>query len=289
MTDYRPPTDGSQAPDGPATPAGPSHPLAPPTPIPPPSAWVPPTVAPPPPSAMPAPSGSPYATEPTGAGHPAPSPYVPQRAWRSSTDVLAWVTVGLLLAQVALYAYVMRLDEEIMSALEQRDVQGAIAISDSAPPLPGISSLLYVITAVCFLIWLHRVWTSDRSDPSGYSRSSGLAIGGWFIPLAAWVMGPLTLRDLWTGTRQARPGAAPQPRKMPGLVVCYAIAWAVGSLLTLSSRGLIQQANTATTREAAINGLQQALQAEQSAVLVSAVAATLLLVVIVKIVGFTKR
>lgn len=103
------------------------------------------------------------------------------------------------------------------------------------------------------------------------------------------MLGPLALRDLWTGARQARPGATPQPRKTPGLVVCYAIAWALGSLLSLSSRGLIQQANTATTRDGAIDGLHQALQAEQSAVLVSAVVAILLVVVMVKIVGFTKR
>lgn len=100
---------------------------------------------------------------------------------------------------------------------------------------------------------------------------------------------PLALRDLWTGTRQARPGAMPQPRRMPGLVVCYAIAWAVGSLLTLSSRGPITQTDAATTREGVVTGLQQALRAEMSAALLSAVAAILLVVVICKIAGFARR
>lgn len=186
---------------------------------------------------------------------------VPQRPWRSSTDAFAWVTIGLLLVQVGPYAYIVSFEEGIMSALEERDYQGVLDLS--ASPVPGISSLLYIATAVFFLIWLHRVWTSDRSDPTWYSRSSGRAVGGWFIPLAAWGLGPLALRDLWTGTRRARPGAMPQPRGMPGLRVRYAIAWAVGSLLTLSSRGLTAQANAATTREGVVIGLQQALQAER--------------------------
>lgn len=63
-----------------------------------------------------------------------------------------------------------------------------------APVVNVLYSLLAVVIGVSMLVWLYRVHAERREQAS---FSPGMAVGGWFIPIANVILPPLILRSAW--------------------------------------------------------------------------------------------
>lgn len=83
-----------------------------------------------------------------------------------------------------------------------------------------------LLGVVLVLVWLHAAFTAMRGRTS---FSPGMAVGGWFIPLANIVLPALILRDAWR-TAVGRGG---------GIAFVWMIAWWITTITTvLASLGL---------------------------------------------------
>jgi len=65
------------------------------------------------------------------------------------------------------------------------------------PVLKIVYMVLSLTIGVCLLIWLYQVHARRRGQAS---FSPGMAVGGWFIPLANIILAPLIVRSAWKAT-----------------------------------------------------------------------------------------
>lgn len=94
-----------------------------------------------------------------------------------------------------------------------------------------IRSLLYLGTAVVFLVWFHRVRCNGQVfRPDGFSQSAGWAIGGWFVPFANLFFPYRTARETWDASTQFAPdGSFRQVSGAP--VIAWWVALVAGRVL----------------------------------------------------------
>ncbi len=75
---------------------------------------------------------------------------------------------------------------------------GAISpMRGMGPTIDGVKSLLGMAALIAFFVWFARAYAWVRATRGGTAYSTGLAIGGWFIPFANFVLPYLAVRDLW--------------------------------------------------------------------------------------------
>jgi hypothetical protein len=84
-----------------------------------------------------------------------------------------------------------------------------------ADSLVGTADIVLLVAALvlapCFIVWLWRAARDQQALGRAPERlGSGWAIGGWFIPLANFVIPVLVVQDLWRGSDIAI--AADDPR-----------------------------------------------------------------------------
>lgn len=63
-----------------------------------------------------------------------------------------------------------------------------------------ISVLVYIATAVCYIIWLHRCYSNlpaFGNPKQSFSYSPGWTIGAWFIPVANLVLPYKLVKETW--------------------------------------------------------------------------------------------
>ena len=60
--------------------------------------------------------------------------------------------------------------------------------------LLGVENLLTIVAMIAFLVWIYRVLKALRLSGRSTTISPGLAVGGWFIPLANAVIPWLSVR-----------------------------------------------------------------------------------------------
>lgn len=61
--------------------------------------------------------------------------------------------------------------------------------------LLGLENLVTIVAMITFLVWIHGVFVAIRKSGGTTRWSPGMAVGGWFIPLANAVLPWLTVRD----------------------------------------------------------------------------------------------
>lgn len=297
MSDQPPPF---VPPQGDATPTQ-SAPPVPPVPTPP---------VPLQPQGLPEPSRMPYAagpgatpTTPGTAGTPGtsgtsagavanPLSGTVQRPWRASNSAWSLAVIGLLVCNIVLHGFNAMNDLSLINLIDAGEFDELLRVANGSDGLIGVSLVLIVATGIVFLIWLHRIWTSDRSDPMQYSRGTGLAIGGWFIPFASLALGPLSVRDLWRGVTSARArltGTDAPPARTPGLLIAWWVAWVAANLASTVSRVQARSLNEVTSFDAALSGLKSALSTEALGSLMMIAAAVLMIVIVRKIMACTAR
>jgi uncharacterized membrane protein len=123
----------------------------------------------------------------------------------TALTVLFWVIVGanglLLLALVNQRAIAEEERDELLPDLDRVD--------DADNAVIGTTILVILLTiaiAVLFIIWMWR--GANNNDALGRPKprlSDGWTIGGWFIPIANFVIPVLMMQDLWRGSDAAVP------------------------------------------------------------------------------------
>ncbi len=226
MTDAPNPPDDHRA--GPPPGAAPPPP-APSTP-PPPAAGTPPPPSPPPP--------------------PVPSYAVVQR-WRSVgglSTALSWLFIAnIAVGFFAIYALAHRLS--LVHDIEHGTTPSfdRLTSSDDLVRGAGITlSTVMLITAVLFIVWMFRSAKNNEALGRPHPRfGPGWAIGGWFIPLADFVIPVLIMQDLWRGGDASVPrgGASWRAARGSGLIVAWWSVWLVSIGVRIASGTFVDNKN----------------------------------------------
>jgi hypothetical protein len=104
------------------------------------------------------------------------------------------------------------------------DVRDAV---DAVNGLAGFYFAVFLAIAVLWMIWMWRAATNTALLHRFKPRfGSGFAIGGWFIPIAFWVIPGMHMYDIDRGSGPpARPGERPQGS---GVVVIWWVLFVIG-------------------------------------------------------------
>ncbi|MGO4602570.1 DUF4328 domain-containing protein [Terrabacter sp. 2YAF2] len=212
------------------------------------------------------------------------------RPWRQSTAVLAVMAQMLFVVAAVANLYLASVDLKVMGLLDGRDFAAIEREAQGADGLYGLILGVGSLAGVFLLVWFHRVWTSDRSDHSLYTRGTGLAIGGWFIPFANFVLGPLALRDLMWGTEHASPRARPgRPAATPRLVIAFWIVIGVNVVLVVLGRGTQGGLQQPESLDALMSALRTSLTYEAVAGLSGAAGSVVAILIIRQVMRYTRR
>ncbi|MFD6887289.1 DUF4328 domain-containing protein [Streptomyces sp. NPDC059957] len=95
------------------------------------------------------------------------------------------------------------------AGLEQADLD----LVDSLQSLIIVGQkYLNLALVVVFLMWFHRVRLNGQVfRPDGFSQSAGWAIGGWFVPIANFVLPYRVARETWEASAQNAPDGSFRP------------------------------------------------------------------------------
>lgn len=155
-----------------------------------------------------------YGTPPPGYGYPAPyGPYgyQPRPVKNSVVGLGTAVNVLLLLdavfATLALGALAWR--NSILDSLLDDRLSVASSTVESSDNLvraaDGFLGVTVLGTIVVFMCWFHAARSNAEAyNPDRGTMGVGWAIGGWFIPLACWVIPCIVARDIYRATMLGR-------------------------------------------------------------------------------------
>lgn len=245
------------------------------------------------PAAAPAPA---YPTNPYGAPTYASSPISSSNAywrkpWTQGIQVLGVVLVALLAGQVVLDLVSAINNTRYLGLVEEREIGEIIDAEAAMAPFVLLRGVLYLATIVIFLVWLHRVWTSDRSDPAGHRLSSGMAVGGWFIPIANLVFSFRSVKELWNGVATAQPsqqGAFPRRTAHP-LVVTWYLSFLAMYVSSTVANVAARQTEKVIDADSAFAALEGTYTAGRVANGFSVLAAAVLIVLVSRIHAMARR
>jgi hypothetical protein len=120
-----------------------------------------------------------------------------------------WVQVGLwacvaasvLLLIVSVSAHAAY--DRFRNGPEPGTLGDAVNAKDGFEGVLGVWMILAVAVGVLFIIWLHQAGRLVRRKGRSGGFGPGWAIGGWFIPLASFVLPVLYVSELWRMTDPA--------------------------------------------------------------------------------------
>jgi Ca2+/Na+ antiporter len=154
------------------------------------------------------------------------------RGLTTALTVLFWVLAGsALLCLIALFN-----QRSVFDDITHGNVVDALArvrhADSGVSATIGIFATITLAIVVVFIIWFWRAAKNNELFGRRNPRfGPGWAIGGWFIPLASWVIPALLAQDLWRGSDQASPPGDPSWRRRPPSSVvgwwwaAYVVAW----------------------------------------------------------------
>ncbi len=70
----------------------------------------------------------------------------------------------------------------------------------------GLMGLATFVGVIFYLVWLHRITSQLRASGQQTKYTPGMAVGGWFIPFANFVLPALSLKDVWNRTMGSQNG-----------------------------------------------------------------------------------
>jgi Domain of unknown function (DUF4328) len=207
----------------------------PPPPPPPPSGPDPDPQIPAPPPPAPPPG---YYAEGTAQPQPAgaPTAYTPPARWRSLrglTTALTWLFAAHIVLTVVLIFGVFN----HLRVLGDKEAGGLVfdtkAVND-ANALPAamilLSGLVALAIFVLLIIWLYRAAKNNEALGRQNPRlGPGWAIGGWFIPLANFVIPFIIMDDVWRGADPSIARGDPNWRRSSTLGAIW--AWLVTAVI----------------------------------------------------------
>jgi hypothetical protein len=170
-----------------------------------------------------------------GWGTP-PGGYEPPARWRSLRGLTTALTV-LFVIHIGLSALLIIGTIRHLSVLNDHEQGGFVfdtkAVND-AQTFPAsmliLSGLVAVAIFVLLVIWLYRAAKNNEALGRQNPRlGPGWAIGGWFIPLAWWVIPFIILDDVWRGSDPSIPRGDPSWRRSSTLPAIW--AWLVTAVI----------------------------------------------------------
>ncbi len=207
----------------------------PPPPPPPPSSGPDPQMpAPPPPAPPPG-----YYSEGTAASPPGGPPsaaYAPPARWRSLRGITTTLT-WLFVAHIVLTGFLIIGVFNHLRVLSDKEAGGFVfdtkAVND-ANAFPAamiiLSGIVAITIFVLLIIWLFRAAKNNEALGRQNPRlSAGWAIGGWFIPLANFVIPFIIMDDVWRGSDPSIPRGDPNWRRSSTLGAIW--AWLVTAVI----------------------------------------------------------
>jgi ABC-type Fe3+ transport system permease subunit len=96
----------------------------------------------------------------------------------------------------------------------------------------GLYLLAFLATVVLWFVWHFRFAKNAEALGKRDGLGAGWAIGGWFIPLANFVLGPL---QLYQSAKHSDPDNPGGQGRVPGIVVVWWILWVLQSLVGFGS------------------------------------------------------
>ncbi|MCF2531590.1 DUF4328 domain-containing protein [Yinghuangia soli] len=167
------------------------------------------------------------------------SPFQSIQGLGTALMILFGVAAGTgVLSTVAYFRRASVLDDISEGRLWDSDPEGADDLVQAALGFTGVAMLA---VAVLMIIWLYRARanTDGWAAPPATMSSKGWAIGGWFIPVANWVIPAIVVNDTWkrSDVRASVPGGRPGGR---GLLwawwVCYVLATLLYSVSAITRK-----------------------------------------------------
>ncbi len=207
-------------------------------------------------------------------------------------DVLGRVTVGLLAATIVAHLANVWFDLRGLTMLERGDVDGLVALAARADLMPALLVASYVATAIVFVSWLGFVWRSDRSDPGQQRLRGGLAVGGWFIPVANLVLGGKALTQLWHGVDAARARDLSTPRGLlgtPPLIMLWWIGWLLMALANVINRDADRRLDAASGADEVLGAVETSLTVDAWTSGITAGTGAVLIVVVLGVMAMARR
>ena len=176
-----------------------------------------------------------------GAAQPQPGSapsagYTPPARWRSLrglTTALTWLFSAHIVLTVVLIIGVLN----HFRVLGDKETGGLVfdtkAVND-ANALPAamilLSGLVGLATFVLLIIWLYRAAKNNEALGRQNPRlGPGWAIGGWFIPIAWWVIPFIILDDVWRGSDPSIARGDPNWRRSSTMGAIW--AWLVTAVI----------------------------------------------------------
>lgn len=155
-------------------------------------------------------------------------PAKPIRGLSTAVSVLVGLAgVAALAAAGALFNRAAVLEDGFLANFD--DVQDA----DDLVAVTALFSAVSMIAAgIVWLVWHYRVAQNAETLGKRQGLSAGWAIGGWLIPLANLVLGPLQLLQSAKWSDPEAPGKA---GRAPGVLVVWWVLWVVQTLISLAS------------------------------------------------------
>lgn len=193
---------------------------------------------------VPAPVGA-VAPPPGYAPYPTYAPYPIYGPPRASRRRLQGHRIWASLAQVVILADVIQHLVVWHALTHQRDLLRRImgdpysvsldqanAADHAATTAAMLLLVLLLVGGIFFIVWLFRLRTDiDALAPDERHLAKGMAVGGWFIPLANLVLPFAVVRDV---AKSSRPGrdewGAPRGSGVLWLVGVWWALWVVGAI-----------------------------------------------------------
>ena len=202
-------------------------------------------------------------------------PYATSRAYAPPMRSLAGLATGLLvlfvltaIAQVAAArsrlhrsSLLNDLADGDLSLLRSNDL---IDADDAVRTFESLHGLLFLVVAVVFIIWQFRHAKNAEALGALGGLGPGWAIGGWFVPVANWVLPVLQINQSSRASdvearRQGRTaGATP-------IVVVWGILFGIGAAMMLSSGSQAPLDEVSTSTSDYVAGVRSFASADRTA------------------------
>ena len=163
---------------------------------------------------------------------PSHGPYASAHA--RARVVTVFLIVGAVISALIVFAEIAQLAfPEFTNGQEGADNPGGMAALLSYSLLTLLRLGVFFITAIVFLMWLHRC--SSNLKVFGYLRpvySPGWAVGSFFVPFANLVMPYQGVKEVWQKSRPANSESFSFSNSPPGFFPAWWAFWLAANVTT---------------------------------------------------------
>jgi len=167
--------------------------------------------------------GSAFAPPP---GHLGPAGLLRVRA------VLAIIALGLIGAEALVATGMLAYTYRALSGADRMDGTMLAIIDYLDGPRTAVVLLLLVFSGTAFIVWLHRART-NLDGPADWELNwkRGWTIGGWFVPLANFVIPQLVVSEIdRVSERRANEAEGRPYRRRRGILMLWIVLWTLFQL-----------------------------------------------------------